>query len=315
MLRTTTKTTRPMTLDFLSSQEDMVVQDEDKRRLISSKQLNKTWRLAALLQTTLELKSMLKMFSAEVTNTVPHSGIAYIHMKSQTHLSIGRITKQSCSFQLMVEKQELGEITFMSGKPFTQKQRVQLEFLLASLVYPLRNALNYLAAYQSSTTDKLTKKYNRLIINSTLEHEIAIYQRYKTPLTMLFIDIDSFSNINNLYGRGAGNKVLQATADTISNCVRKTDTLVRYGADEFVLFLSNTHLSDAKNLAEHIREVIENMQIISDEDTINYTVSIGGASLQQKDSATSLFANAYEALVQSKLDGRNCIRLSNNIVK
>ena len=314
MLRTTVRTTCATTLEFLSFQEDIVVQDADKRRQISSKQLNKAWRLAALLQTTLDLKSMIKMFSAEVKNTVPHSGITYQHKESQTYLSIGRSTKQSCSFQLVIEKQKLGEITFMSGKLFTQKQRIQLEFLLASLVYPLRNALEYLAAYQASTTDPLTKKHSRLIINSTLEHEIAMYQRYKSPLTMLFIDIDSFEDINRQHGKSSGNKVLQAAAETISDCIRKTDTLIRYGGDEFILLLTNTTLSSAKNIAEHIRDIIENMQVMSDDKEINFTISIGGSSLKTKDTATTLFANAYESLVQSKRDGHNCITLSNKRV-
>lgn len=314
MLRTTPKATRPTTLDFLSSQEDMTIHGDDKCRQLKSKQLHKTWRIAALLQTTLDIKSMIKMFSVEVANAVPHSGIAYQHKQSHTYLSIGRSTKQMCSFQLIVEKQKLGEITFMSGKPFTQKQRIKLEFLLASLVYPLRNALEYLAAYQASTTDKLTKQNNRLIINSILEHEIGMYQRYKTPFTMLFIDIDSFDKINHLYGQAAGNKVLQAAAGTIFDSIRKTDTLVRYGGDEFILFLSNTTLSSAKNLAEHIREVIENMQVIHKDDAINFTISIGGASLKLKNTAENLFANAYESLAQSKRKGRNCITLSNKHV-
>ena len=105
MLRTTTKTTPPTTLDFLSIQDDMIVHHDDKRRQIKSSQLNKTWRIAALLQTSLELKSIIKIFSQEVAHTVPHSGIAYQHEKSQTNLSIGRLTKQKCSFQLSVEKQ------------------------------------------------------------------------------------------------------------------------------------------------------------------------------------------------------------------
>ena len=314
MLRTTTKTTPPTTLDFLSIQDDMIVHHDDKRRQIKSSQLNKTWRIAALLQTSLELKSIIKIFSQEVAHTVPHSGIAYQHEKSQTNLSIGRLTKQKCSFQLSVEKQKLGEITFMSGKPFTQKQRAQLEFLLASLVYPLRNALQYLSAYQSSSTDQLTKIHNRLIINSSLEHEIGMYQRYKTPLTMLFVDIDGFKKINDSYGHANGNKVLQATAETISDCIRKTDTLIRYGGDEFIILLSNTILSSAHHIAEHIREVLENMQIISGDQNINFTISIGGATLSQKDTINSILAKTYESLVQSKRKGRNCITFDKNIL-
>lgn len=309
MLRTTAKLAQTTTLDFLSLGIDMTVQHEEKSYQIKSSQLNKTWRTAALLQTTLDLKSMIRMFSREVENTVNHSGIIYRHNESHTDLSIGRTTKQSCSFQLLVENQNLGEIIFMSGKPFTQKQSAQLEFLLASLVYPLRNALQYLASYQSSITDTLTGKSNRFIMSSSLNHEIGLYKRYKTPLTMLIVDVDALKNINDQHGRNAGDKVIQATAETIEENIRETDTLVRYGGDEFILLLSNTTLAGAYTIAEYIRDVMENMQISYKNKNINFSISIGGASLSQKTSSSSLLSQAYEALRLSKRNGRNCITL------
>lgn len=310
MLRTTQKIAQATTLDFLSMGIDMTVQHEEKSYQLKSSQLNKTWRTAALLQTTLDLKSMIRTFSKEVENTVNHSGILYRHPESHTDLSIGRITKQSCSFQLLVENQKLGEITFMSGKPFTHKQSAQLEFLLASLVYPLRNALQYLASYQSSITDTLTGKSNRFIMSSALKHEIGLYKRYKTPLTMLIVDVDALKNINDQYGRHAGDKVIQATAETIEENIRETDTLVRYGGDEFILLLSNTTLSGAYTIAEHIREVMENMKVNYKNKDINISVSIGGASFSQKTTTSSdLLSQSYEALRLSKRNGRNCSTL------
>ena len=309
MLRTTTKTIQATTLDFLSFGTDMTVQHEEKSYQIKSSQLNKTWRTAALLQTTLDLESMLRMFSSEVYNTVLHSGISYRHAGSHSDLSIGRITKQSCSFQLSIENHELGEITFMSGKPFTQKQSDQLEFLLASLVYPLRNALQYLSSYQSSITDTLTGKNNRFILISTLKHEVRLYHRYNTPMSMLIIDVDHLKSVNNKYGRNAGDKIIQAAANILADNIRETDTLVRYAGDEFILILSNTTSHGAQTIAEHLRDVIENMQIIHKEKIINFTISIGAASVTENDTSISLLANTYEALRTSKREGRNRITL------
>lgn len=314
MLRTTTKPTQPTTLDFLSFKKEITIEREEKCYQIKSNQLNKTWRTAALLQTTLDLKSLIRMFSSAVNDTVSHSGITYRHVQSHTDVSVGRCTKQSCSFQLLVEKQKLGEITFMSGKPFTQKQRAQLEFLLASLVFPLRNALQYLSANQASITDPLTGEYNRLIMTSILKHDIDFFHRYKTPLTMLIIDIDTFKNINDVYGRDCGDKVIQATADTIAGCIRETDTLVRYGGDEFILLLANTTLYGAYNFAELIRDVMENMQIINKGKSINFTISIGGASFTQSDTSNSLLTRADEALQQSKKDGGNCVSFPGHVI-
>ena len=307
MLRTTTtKTIEPIILDFSPLEAGITSESTGKYYQVKSNQLNKTWRTSALLQTTLDLKSMIMMFSREVNNSVAHSGIMYRHAESHTELKTGRITKQSCSFQLRVEKQKLGVITFMRGKSFTQKQRVQLEFLLASLVYPLRNALLYLSAYQASTTDPLTGKSNRLILNTTLKHEIGLFHRYKTPLTLLIMDVDDFKKINDVYGHECGDRVIKVIADTISECVRETDTLVRYGGDEFVVLLSNTTSRGAYRISEHIRDTLANLNLVYNGKDINFTASIGGASLTESDVGNSLFIRADKALLLAKKSGRNC---------
>lgn len=310
MLRTTTKTLDPIVLNFSSSEIGTSMSAANQSYETKPQQLNKTWRTSALLQTTLDLQSMLQMFSREVNNSVNHSGILYRHAESQTEMNIGRSTKQTCSFELFVEKQELGEITFMKGKPFTQKQRAQLEFLLACLVYPLRNALQYLSAYQASMTDPLTGKNNRLILNTTLKHETGLFHRYQTPLTLLIMDIDYFKTINDVYGHACGDLVIKAIANTISECIRETDTLVRYGGDEFVVLLSNTTSHGALLISEHIRDTLANLQIIYDGKSISFTASIGVASLNNKDIGNSLFTRADDALLLAKKSGRNCTRVS-----
>lgn len=309
MLRTTAKTAEPTTVDFLSSGVDMTVLHEDTSYQIKSSQLNRTWRTAALLQTTLDIKEMLNLFSHEISHVVPHSGIEYTHKDTLTNISIGRQTKQKCKFQLLVEKQQLGKITFTSGKPFTQKQSAQLEFLLASLVYPLRNALQYLASLQTPITDALTGKNNRFILSTYLHHEVACYQRFKTPFTMLIVDIDALKDINESHGRKTGDKIIKATANIIAESLRETDTLLRYAGDEFIILLSNTTLSGAHTVAEHLREVIENTQLNHNGNILNFTVSIGGVRINSRDNANSLLAKSYEALRHSKRDGRNCTTL------
>lgn len=252
MLGTTVNKEKPTVLDFSSAEINTSHSDNTKYYKTKVSQLNKNWQTSALLQTTLDLSSMLNIFSIEVANSIGHSGIIYKHKESQTNIIIGRETKQKCSFKLVLEKQKLGELIFMSGKPFTQKKRAELEFLLSSLIYPLRNALQYLVVCQSSVTDPLTGINNRNILNTTLKHQVGLYHRYKTPLSLLVIDVDCFKKINDVHGHECGDRVIQSVADTILACLRETDTLVRYGGDEFVVVLSNTSLGGAYNVCEHI---------------------------------------------------------------
>lgn len=306
MLRTTAKIAEPITLDFSSVEMGFSEKIMGEYYQTNTSQLTKTWRTSALLQTTLDIKSMLSLFSLEVKNSVNHSGLTYYHADTKTELHIGRETKQRCSFQLLIEQQSLGEITFLRGKPFTLKERAQLEFLLASLVYPLRNALQYLTAYQASITDPLTGKSNRLILNATLKHEVGLYHRYNVPLTLLVLDVDNFKKINDEHGHDCGDKVIKAIADTVSDCVRETDTLVRYGGDEFVILLSNTPAEGAHRISEHIRDTLAHLELTYQGETIHFTSSIGCASLTDEDVGNSLFMRADDALSAAKKSGRNC---------
>jgi diguanylate cyclase (GGDEF)-like protein len=310
MLRTTRKAAAPIKLDFTSLGQELSLENSVKYYQCNPSQLHRTWRTSTLLQTTLDLKSLLMMFSAEVKNSVAHSGISYQHTESKSDITIGRKAKQKCSFRLLVENKQLGEITFMYSKVFSHGERAQLEFLLASLVYPLRNALQYLSVYQSSMTDPLTGKNNRLILNSTLKHEIGLFHRYKTPLTLLVMDVDNFKRINDEYGHECGDRVIQVIANTLSDCVRETDTVVRYGGDEFVIVLSNTSSSGAQKICEHIRNTLSNLELVYAGKKINVTSSFGCASLTEQDVGNSLFTRADEALLLAKKGGRNCARHS-----
>lgn len=306
MLRTTEKTAAPIMLDFSSEKMGFSSSSAGQHVQKHSGALTKTWRISALLQTTLDIESILNLFSLEANDSVSHSGLVYLHNDSSTKFHIGRATKQKCRFQLFIENQSLGEITFLRGKPFTQKERVQLEFLLASLVYPLRNALQYLTAYQASMTDPLTGKNNRLILNTTLKHEMGLFHRYNVPLTLLVIDVDNFKKINDKYGHACGDEVIKTIANTLSDCLRETDTLVRYGGDEFVILLSNTFVQGAKQLSEHICHTLANIELLYQGKTICFTSSIGCASLTAEDEGNSLFLRADKALLAAKKSGRNC---------
>ena len=119
MLGTTVNKEKPIVLDFSSAEINTSHSDNTKYYKTKVSLLNKNWQTSALLQTTLDLSTMLNIFSIVVANSIGHSGIIYKHKESQTNIIIERETKQKCSFKLVMEKQKLGEVIFMSGKPFT----------------------------------------------------------------------------------------------------------------------------------------------------------------------------------------------------
>lgn len=166
-------------------------------------------------------------------------------------------------------------------------------------VMELKNKLKKLA-----TVDALTEAYNRYKINDVINIQIAKYQRSKKCFSLLMLDIDHFKNINDTYGHDVGDIVLKSICKLISQNIRTSDIFGRWGGEEFIILLENTHKEEAFSIAEKLRKVIE-ASIIDGKYKI--TMSIGvteykGAGLQSRE---DLIKKADEVLYKAKENGRN----------
>lgn len=313
MLRTTDEPDTAKIVDFSGKNTEPVPTEawfKTHRSGSSQKGFNKALRTVAVLQTTLELEQLTRLFSREVSASVAHSSITYRSEEREIDLTVGRTARHACTFRLIVERQELGQLTFTRGKPFTQKESALLEFLLSSLAYPLRNALQYKNAFQAALTDPLTGVYNRSVMETALRREIPLARRNKTSLSLIILDIDRLKSVNDKYGHAAGDYLIKAVADAVSQSLRETDILSRFGGDEFAILLSNTGRRGAAVLAENIRQKIERLVCVFESNAIKASASIGVASLTSKEQDHSLFSRADEALFEAKRKGRNCIKLA-----
>jgi len=158
-----------------------------------------------------------------------------------------------------------------------------------------------------STLDPLTRLPNRRFFASQITYEIAINKRYNHDATLVIIDIDHFKKVNDTYGHLAGDFILKELGDFLKYNVRESDTVCRWGGEEFMLLLSHTDLEGAKILSERLRRKIESYMFIFEDEHINITVSIGVTRLDhEKDDAFNIsYARADEALYQAKNSGRN----------
>ena len=127
-----------------------------------------------------------------------------------------------------------------------------------------------------SRTDSLTGCYNRGYLSEVLPREITRALRYKRPLAVAMCDIDHFKKVNDAYGHQCGDEVLKQFVVNISELIRHdTDWLVRYGGEEFLLVLPETHLDNAFNLADRLRQHLADKAIVTKADTISITASFG----------------------------------------
>jgi diguanylate cyclase (GGDEF)-like protein/PAS domain S-box-containing protein len=156
-----------------------------------------------------------------------------------------------------------------------------------------------------SEHDKLTNLYNRTKLDKVLESEYSRSQRYNSLFSIILIDIDHFKSVNDTYGHLVGDSVLIELAEILQSSVRESDTLGRWGGEEFLIICPQTDLSGVKELAEHIRKKVEQHTF---ETVGKNTISIGVSQLDTEDDIESLIKRADDCLYEAKDCGRNCVK-------
>lgn len=163
------------------------------------------------------------------------------------------------------------------------------------------------ALHAQMIRDSLTGLYNHTYILETLDKEIDKAYRMETPLLFAMIDIDHFKLVNDTYGHPVGDRVICSLSMFLKQRLRKTDTLGRYGGEEFAVILPNTTLTDAAKAIDEIRARFQ--QIIQPADEKDFSVSFScGISQLTADNREHIIEQADEALYKAKEDGRNCVR-------
>jgi diguanylate cyclase (GGDEF)-like protein/PAS domain S-box-containing protein len=123
--------------------------------------------------------------------------------------------------------------------------------------------------------------------------------------SVLLLDVDRFKSINDTYGHPTGDTVIRKIGETLTSCMRMTDSCFRNGGDEFALILMVTELEAARLVAEKLRKQIVSSPIETDKGLLNLTVSIGVACSTEADTVEDLLKVADKRLYQSKGKGRN----------
>jgi len=263
-------------------------------------------RLSTVLQTSIELGEILRLFHAEVSRAVTLHGISFSHAASNVEHAIGETSGHAVNYRLQTKDDYLGEISFhRRGDRYSDSELSLLESLLASLVYPLRNGLRYQEALRSALTDSLTGVGNRVSMENVMTREFELAVRYEQPLSALMVDLDFFKRINDTYGHAAGDYVIKTVAKTLRAASRNADMTFRYGGEEFVLLLNKTDAQGARITAERLRSTIEGLAIIIEGRTIPVTISVGVASLCRMETMHGFIDRADRALYGAKEAGRN----------
>ncbi|NCB11890.1 MAG: DUF4154 domain-containing protein [Erysipelotrichia bacterium] len=158
-----------------------------------------------------------------------------------------------------------------------------------------------------SQTDTLSGLYNRRFMNKKLEEEILKYKRYKTPFSILLLDVDFFKKINDTYGHDKGDFVIKKISTLMQQNTRDTDISARWGGEEFLILIPNSNLEGALSLANNLKQIIENTDFTTKE---KITVSVGVSTFNENLNQEDLLKLADNALYKAKNSGRNKVEFA-----
>lgn len=167
---------------------------------------------------------------------------------------------------------------------------------------------NVQSVIELAAIDSLTGLGNRRIFEKQLAEMLDRSAHGGRALSLMMLDIDHFKAVNDRYGHDAGDHVLKTLAQRIRSVLRRSDSICRYGGEEFIVLLPDTSLAAGRVIAERVRAAIEAAAFSLDaagDQTIPVTISIGLAARGDDANAEALLRQADKALYASKTAGRN----------
>ncbi|WP_397536812.1 diguanylate cyclase [Rummeliibacillus pycnus] len=193
----------------------------------------------------------------------------------------------------------------LSAVPAWYYEVIQLKNALIHSLSFLHQQVNFFM--DQSTTDPLTGLTNRRTLTAKMDELINA----KTPFSIILMDIDHFKLVNDTYGHGVGDEVLQYLAYKMKTVTRATDLCCRYGGEEFIVLLPNTTAQDAFEVAEILRKDLENTSSPTGKEI---TISSGVAEyLETEYTAAKLIEQADQCLYQAKEQGRNRVIMAKSL--
>lgn len=189
----------------------------------------------------------------------------------------------------------------------TENWYLQIEKLLQFLILQKLNIStlenNLMQSENTSTKDQLTGALNRYGCQDTFAKLTSRYKAYDEHFCAIMMDIDHFKSVNDTHGHDIGDEILISFANTIQKCIRQTDTFIRLGGEEFLVFLSNVDIDVAQKSAEKMRLAVESQKHSSKR--LDITSSFGVVCYRNNESLDEILKRVDTLLYDAKAGGRN----------
>ena len=193
--------------------------------------------------------------------------------------------------------------------PLEMLARVRTQLRIKELTTEIREV--NLKLKELVDIDDLTGLYNMRSVYQRIDHELERGRRFNRPVCVVMMDMDKFKSVNDGHDHLFGSFVISQVGAIVREQIRNIDLGARYGGDEFLIMLTETHKQGARIFCERLRGVIEETLFKSGKDEIRLTASLGFAVTSHGDQITNsreLVRSADLALYEAKRSGRNCVR-------
>jgi len=192
---------------------------------------------------------------------------------------------------------DLSKKRFEPGIDTSLLERLAIKVSLCLSNVVAHEKLQFMAFY-----DPLTGLLNRRVMESILKREFVRVQRYQTPLSVTFIDVNDFKQINDNYGHDTGDELLKHLASLLIEISRQSDVVTRFAGDEFVLICLETSANRAETMLMRLKGYIKDHPLVMESNKIPFSISYGIASTEDETilDPSALLKKADEALYWMK---------------
>jgi len=251
------------------------------------------------LQMTLELDKILNIFAMEAAKYVDFSGLTFRSEGISATIRGSRKAKVKRQFELKINNESIGILSYSINAPISSINFKVLKDLHQYLVYPLRNAVQYQHAMALAMQDSLTKLGNRRYFDEQLKRAMHHANRQHKVVGLLVCDLNQFKAVNDTFGHQVGDEVLVNFSKALQSCVRDSDSVFRFGGDEFAIIVEDAGKQSLEVIENRVHHAMtQNDFLVS----YNVSCSLGYTYLKTTDNEKTIFERADKALYCQKMN-------------
>ena len=251
------------------------------------------------LQCTLDLDKILNIFAMEASKFVSFSGLYFTQGAIKASIKGSRKAKSEREFKLKINHEFLGVLTYAVNSPISLTNYKILEELHQSLIHPIHNAILYQKAMSLAMQDGLTGLANRRYFDEQIKRAMHHANRQKRQVGLMVCDLNKFKVINDTYGHHIGDEILVSFARALETSVRDSDSVFRFGGDEFSIIVEDASDTALCVIENRIRFTLEQDPLLS---KYNVGCSLGYTFMNRADDEKSFFERADKALYRQKMN-------------